>query len=312
MRFSFFLLLISGLLWSTLNGAYAQNRLKYRGWKVVFLDDFDTYRDMADMAAKGPWQFTPRPFRTLINNKYEDEYYDSTSVELHNGDLHLVAQPLPEPILYRYKTNGRDTSKLLHYRSGWIALKDDFVTKTSLGDTARWPGNRGFQHGLFEIRCKVSSGAGLWPAFWLYSGPTEIDVLEGDNPRKFSNNVIYVPQDPKQSKFLQQFYDYTEPMDLSQDFHTYSVIWTPKEVSFYLDRRLLRTVTSDQVPTYSGPAAIIANQAVRTYADPNTWPGLAGQKRAPLIIDYIKVYKSRAALDTSLRRKAQKAKDNRK
>ncbi|HLK98493.1 MAG TPA: glycoside hydrolase family 16 protein, partial [Hymenobacter sp.] len=270
------------------------------------------YRDMADMAVNGPWQFTPSPYRTLIGNQYEDEYYDSTAVELHNGDLHLVARPLPEPLLYHYQTNGRDTSKLLHYRSGWIALKKDFPTNPALGDTARWPGNIGFQHGLFEIRCKLSPGSGLWPAFWLYSGPTEIDVLEGYGARKASNNVIYVPKPPEKTQSLQDIYDYTQPIDLTQDFHTYSAIWTATEVSFYLDRQLLRTVPVTLVPTYPGPVTVIANQAVLSEANPNTWLGPPGQKHAPLIIDYIKVYKPRTAQIIRATRKSSIVRKNRK
>ena len=302
MRFSASLLLISGLLWGSLETTHGQGRLTYRDWRLVFLDDFDTYRDVADMAVRGPWKFTPDGYHTLINNQNEDEYYDSAGVELHKGDLHLVAQPLPEPLRYRYRQAGRDSSKLLHYRSGWITLKEDFSTNPAFGDTARWPGNRGFEYGLFEIRCKQSPGAGLWPAFWLYSGPTEIDVLEGENPRKASNNVHFNPKDPAGHRASQQIYDYTQPVDLAQDFHTYSVVWTATAVSFYLDRRLLRTVPADKVPTAIAPATIIANQAVVSSADPSTWPGLPGQKRAPLIIDYIKVYKSRALM-TKIKRK---------
>lgn len=303
MRFSIYLLLIGCLQWISLKEACGQQRLAYRNWQLVFHDDFTTYRNVADMAARGPWQFTPGEYRTLIGNRYEDEYYDSSGVELHKGDLHLVARPLPEPMLYQFRAAGRDTAKLLHYRSGWITLKSEIPANPALGDTTRWPGNHGFQHGLFEIRCKQSPGTGLWPAFWVYSGPTEIDVFEGETPRRASNNVHYVPQDPAQHRALQQIYDYTQPVDLTQGFHTYSVVWTPTEVSFYLDRKLLRTVAATQVPTYAGPATIIANQAVVTYADPNTWPGLPGQKRAPLIIDYIKVYKSRATMN-SIRQRA--------
>ena len=142
----------------------------------------------------------------------------------------------------------------------------------------------------------------MWPAFWVYNGPTEIDVLEGENSRKASNNVIYVPQDPTQARSSQDIYAYTQPVDLAQDFHIYSVIWTATKVSFYLDRRLLRTVSTAQVPTVGAPGIIIANQAVVSYANPSTWPGLPGQKYAPLVIDYIKVYKPRAQLTKAKRK----------
>ncbi|RSK47392.1 glycoside hydrolase family 16 protein [Hymenobacter rigui] len=272
----------------------AQKPLRYRNWQLVFQDDFDTYRSVADMEARSPWKFTPDNERTLVGNPTEDQYYDSRNVELHDGTLHLIARPLPAPITYPFKTtDGRDTTKLLHYESGWIDLRSDFPTNTALGDTSRWPGNRGFELGLFEIRCKLGGGLGTWPAFWLYAGPTEIDVFEGGDPREASNNIHYSTKStPYRAKGFR--YTYPGPTDLMQGFHTFSVVWTKEAVTYYLDRKWLRTVPASEIPTYPAPVDIIANQAVNNFALPDTWPGgVPGQRQSAFIIDYIKVYKAR-------------------
>jgi Glycosyl hydrolases family 16 len=281
--------------------ARAQKPLRYRDWQLVLLEDFDTYRDVADLQARSPWKLTPDTYRTLINNPHESEYYDPRNVELHEGNLHLIARPLPEPLQYRYSVAGRDTMKLLRYESGWLNLKAEFRANEALGDTARWAGNRGFQYGLFEIRCRQGGGAGTWPAFWLYSGPTEIDVFEGGLPQRFSNNLHYRPAQQPPQQLMRDFTHARQP-DLEQGFHTYSVVWTKEAVTFYLDRKWLRTVPAAQVPSYPAPADIIANQAVVDYATPATWPaGTPERRESHLVIDYIKVYKRRADLPAARR-----------
>ena len=238
--------------------ADAQKRLRYRDWQLVWLEDFDTYRDVADMQARSPWKFPPDTYSTLIGNAGEDEYYDQRAVELHEGNLHLVARPLPEPLAYQYSVEGRDTVKILHFESGWLSLKSDFEPHLEWGDTARWPGNRGVQYGLFEIRCRLGGGDGFWPAFWLYNGATEIDVLESTDDRRFSNNVHWNPSDGH-GRYQQAEFQARGGADLTAGFHTYAVSWTDKAVTFYLDGRRLRTVPATDLPTLAAPADIIVN-----------------------------------------------------
>lgn len=282
------LLLLSG------PAAEAQRRLRYDDWQLVFIEDFDTYRDVADMAARSPWQFTPDASPTIVGNRDEDEWYDLAAVSLRDGHMHLTARPLPEPRTFHFKNADRDTLKQLHFESGWLSLKPDFVTNPALGDTVRWAGNRGFEYGLFEIRCRFGGGAGTWPAFWLFNGPTEIDVFEGGASHEYSNNLHNSRETPAQAE--QAFYKLPPWKDLSADFHVFSVIWTASEVTFYFDRRRLRTVPASRIPTYPAPATIIVNQAVLSYADLATWPLGPNGRYSSLVVDYIKVYKPRDVL----------------
>ena len=291
-------LIISFLLLNSLLPAQAQRRLSYKPWQLTFADEFDTYASVADMARRSAWQFWPDAFRLLVGNRYENQYYDSTQVSLHDGLLYLTAEPLDSPLVYRYQLNGADSVRLLHYKSGWLSFRPDFWTRLGLGDGSQWETNRGFAYGLFEIRCRLAPGAGTWPAFWLYSGPSEIDIFEGgDEPyvtkRANSNNVQYLPQDPTQSRASQFFYRQDSGADLTADFHTYSATWTPARVTFFLDGKRIRTVEAAQVPTATSPATVIANLAILSYANPATWPQTPAGPRTALVIDYIRVYKPR-------------------
>lgn len=281
------------LLFLLLTGpaAEAQRRLRYSDWQLVFLEDFDTYRDVADMAARSPWQFTPDSARTLVGNPHEDEYYDPAAVTLSDGYVYLTARPLPTPRPFAFQVAGRDTLKPLHFESGWLSLKPEFGANPALGDTAHWTGSRGFTYGLFEIRCRFGGGMGTWPAFWLFNGPTEIDIFESGAGNEYSNNVHYY-QGPAHRED-QASYRVPPWKSLSADFHVFSAVWTPTEVTFYFDRRRLRTVPASQLPTRAFPATVIVNQAVTSYADLSTWPVGPTGPYSSLVVDYIKVYKPR-------------------
>ncbi|WP_019946132.1 glycoside hydrolase family 16 protein [Hymenobacter aerophilus] len=299
-----FLLALPLLLFLLLSGpaAEAQRRLRYTDWQLVFLEDFDTYRDVADMAARSPWQFRPDGAPTFIGNPGEAQFYDQAAVSLRDGYAYLTARLLPQPRTFAYQLEGRDTVKQLHFESGRLSLKPEFGANPALGDTARWEGSRGFQSGLFEIRCRLGGGEGNWPAFWLYNGPTEIDIFEAGAGHEYSNNVHYNPSEGP-GRYDQAQYRVPPHKNLSTDFHVFSAVWTPTEVTFYLDRRKLRTVPASQVPTRAFPATIIVNQAVVSYADVSTWPVGPTGPYSSLVVDYIKVYKLRATLPAPARSK---------
>lgn len=141
------------------------------------------------------------------------------------------------------------------------------------------PSNQGFTYGLFEIRCKLPQGD-TWPAFWLYGDGTEIDIFEGASEREFSNNVIY---NGSPQNYCSHTLNYTKSWnDLSTEFHTYSAVWTPYEVTFFFDGREIRTVETSQVQTNNCPLFIIANLAMEVWSPTDN---------AHMDIDFIKVWK---------------------
>ncbi|WP_400192213.1 family 16 glycosylhydrolase [Hymenobacter sp. B81] len=276
----------------------APRRLSYQGWGLAFADEFDTYSSLADFQARSPWQFHPDGgARTLTNNAVEDQYYEPAALSLQDGRLVLTATRLPEPIVYPFRTAaGTDTSKLLHYQSGWISTRPDFYTGLGLGDAPRWPLNRGFEYGLFEIRCRFGSSSRAWPAFWLFNGTTEIDVFEGGSnalgrPRLFSTNVHHNPAPPARSRTAQASHRKAFGPSLDQEFHTYSVVWTPTAVTFYFDGRRLRSIPARRLPTLPAPVDIIANQAMLGYSPALSPTPPEQEPPSQFEIEYIRVYK---------------------
>lgn len=178
-----------------------------------------------------------------------------------------------------------------------------------------------FGHGKFEIKCKLPKGKVFFPAFWTYGGPrwNEIDVFEFWNETNELGNYDPSKLSKVHKMNIQYDYDndgnsekcptkYTGP-DFSQDFHIFTLIWTPFKVEWYVDGNLKRKTTLfytmlGQMVDCNGlqafhpyilnkafprqPMNIIANLAIQSGSnspDENTtFP-------SALEIDYIRYYK---------------------
>ncbi len=120
-----------------------------------------------------------------------------------------------------------------HWQSGILYSNDD-------------KGN-GFsqQYGYFAMRAKMPPGPGIWPAFWLnrktgFKGPGdpdlsnfEIDILEMDGLYPQGMNCTYhwwyktKPQRCFENRFRVD--------DMTNDFHTYGLLWDEHEMVMYFD-----------------------------------------------------------------------------
>lgn len=173
--------------------------------------------------------------------------------------------------------------------------------------------------GKFEFRAKLPAGKGVWPALWLlpqgevYGGwPSsgEIDLMEarGQEPGKVLGTLHFGSRWPAN---VESGGAYTFPAGQSiADFHTYSLIWEPGEIRWYVDDHLYSTKTfwwsSNKSEGNKGAAP-------KKEADLNPWPapfdqpfyivmnvavggGFVGNpdKTTPfpaeMLVDYVRVY----------------------
>jgi beta-glucanase (GH16 family) len=127
-----------------------------------------------------------------------------------------------------------------------------------------------FKQGYFETRMRWTKGAGAWPAFWLLSQrhlsnpawpqlnpycadnglpaaecwSAELDVFEGQGtqPTTFYGTVhrnsaeIYGLADSQNENNTHDV-----GIDLTADFHTYGMLWTPTEIRWYLDGQFVHS-----------------------------------------------------------------------
>ena len=110
-------------------------------------------------------------------------------------------------------------------------------------------GKVSFQYGYIEARIKMPSGEGNWPAFWMIgtdistvgwpvSGEVDIAEQGGHQPRRNSGALHYSMTTSgccgnHRYEYGQRWSD----VDLSADFHTYGIAWTPDQMTLFMDRQ---------------------------------------------------------------------------
>jgi len=89
-----------------------------------------------------------------------------------------------------------------------------------------------FGMGKYEIRCRIPSGMGFWPAFWMFGRKaTEIDVFEIGTQKPRYHHVAIHSWSTKTS--LQK--GYNGSTDLSDGYHIYTMIWDSNFVTIAVD-----------------------------------------------------------------------------
>jgi beta-glucanase (GH16 family) len=161
-----------------------------------------------------------------------------------------------------------------------------------------------FTYGRVEVRAKLPSGRGTWPAIWMLAnkqvyGNTywpdngEIDIMEHVG---FDPNVVHFSIHTNAlnwTKQTQQTAKTNVPTALT-DFHVYRLDWTPVGLKGYVDNRLYFDFPNGrggwQVWPFDQPFFMLLNIAVG-----GNWGGQQGVDDSVfpqrLEVDYVRVYK---------------------
>jgi beta-glucanase (GH16 family) len=127
------------------------------GWTLTFDDEFD--ESSLDFCK---WQLRQKWGEKVVNHELE-AYVAAAQADqaftFDNGILHVVAR----------KQRGVYGGVVQPYTSGLLA---------SIHNQ---------KYGYYETRCRMPTGSGLWPAFWLLHTPAypdihEIDIMEWVSP----------------------------------------------------------------------------------------------------------------------------------
>lgn len=256
-------------------------------WEIIFQDDF-----LGDRIDTNKW-YTFYPYapgytdqcgfcRTHDTTMSAQVYLDK-NVVVKDGILSLITEK--ENVIWKgYSANY--SSAVIHSK----AVFPDYYK--------------------YEIRCKISKGKGLWPAFWTYGWTTELDVFEFFG--KSTRNVYMNVHKWKDGKSISNSEKYRGD-DYSDAFHVFSVEYEPYFVNFYIDEKLVHRIPKfvnkrgkyilrDDLkkgtyyinpifPRHGDEVSVIANNAVLRdiiYKLPSrqkpTFP-------AVMEVDYVRVYK---------------------
>ena len=210
-----------------------------------------------------------------FNNELQSYTSDQSNITLQNGYLYIRAQ---KEIPFNPSQPG--------YTSGRINTKNKVELK----------------YGHWEVRAKLPSGNGTWPAIWMlnsiidsipwpYSG--EIDIME---------HVGYDPDRIYFSMHNENLYGNVHGTDqqgvyyfdnIENDFHIYSIEWDEFRVKGYVDGFQIFDKSSESNYSdwpYNSPFFLIINLAIG-----GDWGGVQGVDNSifpsSFIIDYARMYK---------------------
>ena len=205
----------------------------------------------------------------------------------------------------QHYTDKRDNSFVGDGSMKIVLKKEKFTYDNSTKDytSARLNSKFAFTYGRIDVRAKLPSGSGVWPAIWTLGtnvGETgnywgqdaatvgwpacgELDIMEswGQNPRYVSSAV-----------HTKARYGGVETGGISlpdpyNNYHVYSMVWSPEKIWFFVDDKEIHTYhpevrTSENWP-FSKDQYILLNIAVLSQVD-------AKFDSSRMEIDYVRVY----------------------
>lgn len=162
------------------------------------------------------------------------------------------------------------------------------------------------EYGRIEARIKIPAGQGIWPAFWMLGNDIntntwpscgEIDVMEniGKEP-SIVHGTIHGPVSTGGDYFggsgIGAHYSLTG-QNFSDDFHIYTIEWTPNRIQFLVDNNVYETRTPADLPSngtwvFAHNFFILLNVAVG-----GGWPGNPDSTTVfpqQMLVDYVRVY----------------------
>ena len=256
--------------------------------QLVWADEFNTQNGPLDNTKWYHQTFGPNGGRWFNN---EEQHYtdrlDNSNVD--NGFLNIVAK----------KESFTQDNVTLQYTS------------------ARLNSKFAFTYGRVDVRAKLPEGEGTWPAIWTLGkninetgaywqtqgfGTTswpacgEIDIMEhGLGPINHVSSALHTPS----SFGATQNFQSIVLNDVVNDFHVYSVNWSPNQITFLIDDVGFYTYNPET-------------------KDANTWPfdddqfillniamgGVSGNidpafTEGSMVIDYVRVYQSSGSLSNN-------------
>ncbi len=189
-------------------------------WKLVWSDEFDT--DGAPNPAN--WGYE----HGFVRNQ-ELQWYQPDNATVKNGIMTIAAQ------------------KVHIANPNYVAGSSDWKTNRQFYDytstSMTTSGKHAFMYGRFEIRARIDTRQGSWPAFWILGSGTswpqsgEVDIME-----YYANKVLANVCTPSGStcgwdSIAQQLSSLGTGW--SSAFHVWAMEWDAQKISLYLDDKLV-------------------------------------------------------------------------
>jgi beta-glucanase (GH16 family) len=265
---------VCALAWLLASAAAAQSS---EGWKLVWSDEFDK---------DGPPDPAKWSYETGFVRNNELQWYQPENAWCEKGMLIIEGR--------------REQKKNPNFEAGNANWKNsrEFAEYTSASINTR--GKASWKYGRFEMRARIDTRAGLWPAFWSlgiegrWPNNGEVDIMEYYKNTLLAN-LIWAGQTPgRTASFTKRkpVTSFADP-DWSSKFHLWRMDWDENRIVITVDGEVLNDSDLNQAANPDGSNGyrqaqyILLNLAIGGNAggDPS-----ATKFPARFEVDYVRIY----------------------
>jgi len=195
------------------------------GYRLVWSDEFD----VDGRPSTANWRYE----QGFVRNE-EDQWYQQDNARVEGGVL-IIEGRREQKANPNYQAGSSDWKRNRQYAE---------YTSSSLNTS----GLHSWQFGRFEMRGRIETRAGLWPAWWTlgnsgeWPSNGEIDIMEFYNGRILANvacgtSTRYEAKWDSVTKTITSFNDPT----WSSKFHVWRMDWDDTKIDLYVDDVLMNT-----------------------------------------------------------------------
>lgn len=254
------------------------------GMKLVWADEFN----LDGKPNQEFWNYE----KGFVRNE-ELQWYQEENASCANGVLTIEGrrEEISNPNYQAESKNWKTNREFAHYTSSSINTR----------------GLKQWLYGRFEIRARIDTTLGSWPAIWTlgveknWPSNGEIDLMEFyrvENAPTILANVAWGTTQPFVGKWHTERIPFTHftAKDPGWDikFHVWRMDWTPDFIKLYLDDELLNstllteTINPDGFNPFQHPQYLLLNLAIGGNG------GNPDQSKFPVRyeVDYVRIYQA--------------------
>ncbi len=214
---------------------------------------------------------------------------------------------------------GWGNNELEYYRAENVAVSGGNLVITSRAESFGGAGftsgrittknKQTFLYGRVEMRARIPTGGGMWPAFWMlpqdavygvWAASGEIDIMEAANSTTSVGGTIHYGGSWPNNTYSGGSYS-LGGANFADDFHIYAIEWEPDAIRWYVDGVLYYTRTSSQWYSDGAPTNprapfdqdfyIVLNAAVGgNYTGCTSSGCITASFPQQFLVDYVRVY----------------------
>ncbi|ALI98364.1 glycoside hydrolase family 16 protein [Rufibacter tibetensis] len=254
------------------------------GYALVWHDEFNT-KGKPDAAS---WDYE----KGFVRNE-ELQWYQPENANLADGVLviHGKREEVKNPFYEEGAKDWRRKREYAHYTAASINTR----------------GKKEFQYGIIEVRARIDTSLGMWPAIWTlgvskrWPANGEVDIMEyyrADGKPAILANAAWADEQMKavwDSEKIPFTHFLEKDADWANKFHVWKMDWTEESIKLYLDDELLnqidltKTLNADGFNPFHQPHYILLNLAIGgNGGDPSNTPF-----PKKYVVDYVRVYQKK-------------------